>query len=153
MNLQNQFYREKCLKCKEPNTPNQIFLIKPRNLNHTDQLIPSLFMTKLSIFKKKHKILTQILKIKKSKLIETKLNKLKQSFQSFKSFDYFKKTNFKKVISKINIVSRQGQGMVKATRTTLTKTTVWWVLTQFKITLVYMTSIIVKICYIVISIS
>ena len=94
-----------------------------------------------------------MLKFQKGKLIETKLDKFKQSFQSFKSFDYFKKTNFKKVISKSNIVLRQGQCMVKATRTTLTKTTVWWVLTQFKITLVYMTSIIVKICYIVILIS
>ena len=31
-NLQNDIYQAKCLKCKEPNIPNQMFLIKPTKL-------------------------------------------------------------------------------------------------------------------------
>ena len=62
---------------------------------------------------------TELRKLHKGKLIETKFDKFNQSYRSIKRFEYFKKTNFKKVKSKSNIISRQGQGMVKAKQNNL----------------------------------
>ena len=37
LNLENQIYQAKCLKCYEPNIPNQIYSIKHTKLNQTNQ--------------------------------------------------------------------------------------------------------------------
>ena len=37
LNLENQIYQAKCLKCNEPIIPNQIDSIKPTKLNPTNQ--------------------------------------------------------------------------------------------------------------------